>query len=184
MNRVITSREYKLMLNADRLADRARGSAELWRLTELILAKAGGEIVEQQNEEEERRTPPPATLSDLTTLFPKQTFGLPAETPIEIVNGFIAHEVARKVAKVRFEESTVVKLALSFWYLHGAEGEFPVVGEFSFDYDLIDKAFDGLEKFSNRVVAGANTFFTILQRQSRRFDPSGTTKTAAVYEAF
>lgn len=128
--------------------------------------------------------PPLATIADLATLFPKAPPALPAGTPLEVVNGFRAHEVARKLAKVSFEESTTVKLALSFWYLRGERGEYPVVGELSFDYDVVDGAARGAETFPERVVSGASAFFAALQRQSGWFDLSGTTKTAAAYDAF
>ena len=55
-NHPVTSREYKLILQADRFKDRAEGSAIFWELVEALLLQAGGQIHERQNEEMLRRT--------------------------------------------------------------------------------------------------------------------------------
>jgi hypothetical protein len=55
-NRSVTSREYKLMLNVDRFADRERGTRQLWAVVEFLVDKAGGVVVERQDEEEIRET--------------------------------------------------------------------------------------------------------------------------------
>lgn len=50
----ITSREYKLILNSDRFADRAAGSASLQQLVAFLAEKLGGSIKRQKKED--RRT--------------------------------------------------------------------------------------------------------------------------------
>jgi hypothetical protein len=35
-----------------------------------------------------------------------------------------------------------IKASLSFWYVTGEEDEWPLVGEFSFDYDVLDSEAD------------------------------------------
>jgi hypothetical protein len=96
------------------------------------------------------------------------------------VNDFTAREIARKLGQFRFGDETVVKAMASFWYLPGEPGDYPLVGELSFDYDASGAA-GGLEQFSPEVVRGANELFASLQRQSGWLDLAGTTKTAAAY---
>src|SRR5262245_29808820 len=55
-NRAVTSREYKLMLNVDRFADREQGTRQLWAVVEFLVGKAGGVVSEQQDAEETRET--------------------------------------------------------------------------------------------------------------------------------
>lgn len=55
-NRPVTSREYKLMLHADRFVDRKRAADAFWGVVEFLAKKHGGKIVEKQGEEKERRT--------------------------------------------------------------------------------------------------------------------------------
>jgi CYTH domain len=273
-NRAVTSREYKLMLNVDRFADRERGTRQLWAMVEFLVDKAGGVVSEQQDEEETRETfyldtpghdlrqrglalrvrrekeekkgkkekekkkrkvtlklretdrylaaafdlrttakdpewkfeedilPPFAgafahsvsfetktdpevdSVADLVTLFPGlRGLSLPAGTSVGTVNGFTAREIARKLGKVRFGDETLVKAMASFWYLAGAPGDYPLVAEFSFDYDAPGST-DALEQFPPRVVRGSNDLFASLQRQSGWLDLTGTTKTAAAYASF
>ena len=52
----VTSREYKLILNADRFQDFESGEDAFWHLVEFLVAKSGGEIVERQNEVKFRKT--------------------------------------------------------------------------------------------------------------------------------
>jgi hypothetical protein len=264
-NRPVTSREYKLMLNVDRFADRERGTRQLWAVVEFLVDKAGGVVTEQQDDEEARETLyldtpghdlrqrglalrvrrekekkkrkvtlklreadrylaaaydlrttagdpewkfeedvlPPfasafahsvsfetkkdldlATIADLVALFPGLgALALPATTSVVTVNGFTAQEIARKLGKVRFGDNPVVKAMVSFWYLASAPGDYPLVVEFSFDYDAPGPT-DALEQFSPQVVRGANDLFASLQRQSGWLDLAGTTKTAAAYASF
>lgn len=52
-NRPITSREYKLMLNADRFKDREEGIEVFLRLIEFLIKKEGGAIKKIQNKKED-----------------------------------------------------------------------------------------------------------------------------------
>lgn len=56
LQRQITSREYKLMLNVDRFHNRERDAVDFWHLLEFLLTKQGGEVVKEQHSEEERLT--------------------------------------------------------------------------------------------------------------------------------
>ena len=55
-NRPVTSREYKLILNADRFKDRFEGTQTFWNLLKFLVAKQGGQIHQEQDEEKVRRT--------------------------------------------------------------------------------------------------------------------------------
>jgi hypothetical protein len=263
-NRPVTSREYKLMLNVDRFADRDRGARQLWAVLQFLVAKAGGAISKEQDATDERETlyldtpghdlhrrglslrvrreskkkrkvtlklrakdrylaavfdlraeadepewkfeedilPPFAsvfahsvsfetkkepgadTVATLAALFPGlAALEIPPATPVVTVNDFTAQEVARKLGQFRFGGEPVVKAMASFWYLPSAPGDYPLVGELSFDYDAPAPAAP-LEQFPAAVVRGANALFASLQRQSGWLDLAGTTKTAAAYEQF
>jgi hypothetical protein len=88
-------------------------------------------------------------------------------TPVETLNDFKVLEVVRKLCKLEFGEEPIIKASLSFWYLTGEEDERPVVGEFSFDYDVLDGEADRekLEMYPHRVVDGANRLFNALHKQ-------------------
>jgi hypothetical protein len=55
-NRPVISREYKLILNADRFQNRGQGIETFWNLVESLLTKQGGQIRQRQDEEKIRRT--------------------------------------------------------------------------------------------------------------------------------
>src|SRR5262245_3829794 len=55
-NLPVTSREYKLMLNADRFKDRSEGAQIFLNLIDFLIAKEGGQIIEKQVKEEKRQT--------------------------------------------------------------------------------------------------------------------------------
>jgi hypothetical protein len=59
-----------------------------------------------------------------------------------------------------------------------------VVGEFSFDYDVLDSEADEdeLEMYPHRVVEGANRLFSALQKQEGWISFNTTTKTAFALE--
>jgi hypothetical protein len=100
------------------------------------------------------------------------------------VNDFKVLEVDRKLCKLEFDQEPIIKASLSFWYLTGEEDEWPLVGEFSFDYDVLDSEADRekLEVYPHRVVEGANRLFSALQRQEGWLSFSTTTKTAFAFE--
>jgi hypothetical protein len=105
-------------------------------------------------------------------------------TPVETVNDFKVLEVARKLCKLKFGEEPIIKASLSFWYLTREEDEWPLVGEFSFDYDIVDNGADEdeLEMYPPQVVEGANRLFNALQKQEGWLSFSTTTKTAFAFE--
>jgi hypothetical protein len=136
-------------------------------------------------------------VGQVSELFPGLIeLGIPDNTPIQTVKGFVATEVVRYLGKLRFtsmplpkgedDPEFVVKCCLTFWYLQSEEDEWPLTAEFSFDYDLPGDAVehtDRLEHFAPEVVAGSNLFFRSLQKQVGWLDPSGTTKTAYAFDA-
>ena len=136
----------------------------------------------------EEKLPDLGDLKKVANLFPglkKMPFD--ERMDVEIVNQFKAYEIFRKVAKLKFEEEPIVKAGLSFWYLLGESEELPLVGEFSFDYDVLKngkKDADKLEQFPITVVAGANRLFQALQKQAGWINFQATTKTAYAYNGF
>jgi hypothetical protein len=107
------------------------------------------------------------------------------DTPVRTVNDFKALEIVRKLCKLNFGGETIVKSSLSFWYLTEKEEEWPLVAEFSFDYDVRDDEANGkqIETYPYRVVEGANRLFGALQKQSGWITFDATTKTAFALEA-
>ena len=106
------------------------------------------------------------------------------EEMVKTVNDFKAVEVVRKLCKFQFGEPPEIKASLSFWYLPENENDWPLVAEFSFDYDLPVSGTDGdkLEMYPSEVVEGANRLFSALQNQSGWVDFNTTTKTAFALE--
>lgn len=267
-NRPVTSREYKLMLNADRFKDRDQGSQVFLGLLDFLIGKEGGKIIEPQNKEERRQTSyldtpesalrqngftlrlrkeakaedgfqitlkyrasdryisaaqdlsspradkikfeedilPPfvskfshsssiktKTMPDLSSiekvavLFPGlEKLNIEGDTAVKTVNDFIATEVVRKLCKFQFGEPPTIKASLSFWYLTEDENVWPLVAEFSFDYDGLDvnggTSGDSTETYPSRVVEGANQLFSALQSQAGWMDFNRSTKTAFALE--
>lgn len=273
-NKPITSREYKLMLNADRFKDRDDGSDAFWDLVAALVEKQGGEA-KKKIEEKPRRVwyldtpgfelrqagfvlrlreemeetkrfkltlkcrhadrylsasqnvaagaavdeaetkfeedilrqsvskfshstsirmadrPGLKTLAEVRAIFPGlDGSNIDQDTPIVAVNNFEAYEIKRETGKLNFGEKPKVKPCLSFWYLPNQTEGYPLVAEFSFDYDVLDDEMerltehpDQLERFPLAVVQAADTFFNALQRHPGWFDFAGTTKTAFAYAA-
>jgi hypothetical protein len=256
----VTSREYKLMLNSDRFADRNKGAESFLNLIDLLIRKQGGSILEKQDKEERRHTsyldtpqfelgqnrfslrlreeakdfqinlkyrdsaryisaaqdlsgsqkgkikfeedilppfaskfshsnsietsalPPLKTIKDVTSLFPGiARLGIDEDTPIKTANDFRVLEVVRKLCKFQFEKTETVKASLSFWYLT-EDTDWPLVSEFSFDYDAAKNEEGGLKEYSHEVVEGAKGFFSALQNQTGWLDLTTTTKTAFALE--
>lgn len=122
------------------------------------------------------------TMKEVTTLFPGlASLNIDEDTPIKTANDFKALEIVRKLCKFQFGESDVVKASLSFWYLQG-DTDWPLVGEFSFDYDAAGKTEGKLEEFPIKTVEGASRFFAALQNQGGWLDLSGSTKTSFALE--
>jgi hypothetical protein len=118
------------------------------------------------------------TIKDVVSLFPAiARLGIDENTPVKTANDFIALEVVRKLCKFQFEKTETIKASLSFWYLV-SDTDWPLIGEFSFDYDAAEKDEGELEQYSLTVVEQAKGFFSAVQNQSGWLDLSGTTKTA------
>jgi len=136
------------------------------------------------------------TLEDVVKIFPGlEPHGIPGVTPIQVVNGFRAHEVMHYIGKLKLDKMPatraiglpdfVVKVALSHWYLQENQDDYPLVTEFSFGFDATEgDGGDGdrLEKFPPTVVAGANRLFRDVQNQAGWLAPFGLTKTAYLFE--
>jgi hypothetical protein len=287
-NRTVTSREYKLMLRADRFHERRRAAAAFWSLTKfLVKEKQGNEVFKEQDEELRRVTwyldtpgtelrahgfvlrvreeededkpfkvtlkyrdpdryvaasqdlscrekikgdddkfeedilppfsskfarsvafktdelPELSTMRQAIDVFPGLAgLAIPQNTPIRVVHGFKAREVAHRIGQLYFRRMPVaragasvargskpdflVKCCLTFWYLLGKDDEWPLAAEFSFDYDLPEEdreQSDRLEHFAPEVVAGTNLLFRSLQKQVGWMDHSATTKTAYAFDA-
>lgn len=265
-NRPVTSREYKLMLQVDRFADRDRGTKGLWRLVDFLADRNGGKAVLEDKKPEERRTwyldtselslrrrgwvvrvrketdegkdrykvtlkyraadrylsaardlsctrkadlkfeediiPPFASkfshsaatkfksepeftkFKDLVDLFPGlKSIGVTGNPKINPVRSFRAHEIAHKIGLLDFPSRTKVKACLSFWYMLEEPREWPLVTEFSFDFDAAETDGDRLEEFPTRLVEHTNGFFHSLRAQSGWIDLKSTTKTAYAYTA-
>lgn len=138
---------------------------------------------------------PDMRLSHLISLFPGlQALDIPAETPIYPANGFKAYEVMQYIGKLKLAD-TKLKAALTHWYAQKNEDDYPLMTEFSFDYDLPEAKSDSdasskdaphpdsLEQFPLALVRGAHQLFTSLQDYTAWLAPSGTTKTALAFES-
>jgi hypothetical protein len=122
------------------------------------------------------------TIKDVTSLFPGITgLGIDPITPVKTANDFTALEVVRKLCKFQFKETETLKASLSFWYLVDDTG-WPLISEFSFDYDASDKNESDLEQYSLNVVQGAKAVFSSIQNQTGWLDFTTTTKTAFALE--
>lgn len=265
-NLPVTSREYKLMLNAGRFKERDQGIAAFFQVVKFLLDKEGGKITDEQNSEERRITsyldtpefalrqrgfslrlrdesapeapgfqinlkyrasdrylsaaqgvsssekgkpkfeedimppfvskfshsitlkrktmPELNTMAQVTALFPDlASLGIDGETTVKTIKNFEAVEIVRNLCKFQFKNSRAAKASLSFWYLPGAEDNWPLVTEFSFDYDTTTTGETELETCPIPLVEGANNFFHALQNQTGWVDLNGTTKTAFALEA-
>lgn len=125
------------------------------------------------------------SMNKVMALFPGLgKLDIDDNTPVETVNDFKILEVVRKLCKLKFDVEPIIKASLSFWYLTGEGDEWPLVGEFSFDYDVLDNGADEdkLEMYPHRVVEGANRLFNALQKQEGWISFGTTTKTAFALE--
>lgn len=126
--------------------------------------------------------PPLETIKDVASLFPGiGRLGIGEDTPVKTANDFRALEVVRKLCKFQFGKTEIIKASLSFWYLV-MDTDWPLVGEFSFDYDATESDKSDLENYSLQVVEGAKGFFGALQNQTGWLDSTTTTKTAFALE--
>jgi hypothetical protein len=126
-----------------------------------------------------------AVLGQLLALFPGlKSLGIPADTSIRPANGFAAHEVMQYIGKLELAD-TPLKLALTHWYVQESEEDYPLVTEFSFDYDLPEekRSKDELEQFSPELVRGADQLYDSLQNYAAWLAPAGLTKTRLAFES-
>lgn len=127
---------------------------------------------------------PPAfnTVGDIVQLFPGLgALELSGSIPVTTVNNFVANEVFRKAGRIKFADQTPsVKAAFSFWYFPERIGEYPLITEFSFDYDSPNESD---ENFPVTVVEASNKFFAALQKQSGWINRDNDTKTSYAYES-
>jgi hypothetical protein len=122
------------------------------------------------------------SIKDVVSLFPGiARLGIDEDTPVKTANDFTALDVVRKLCKFQFEKAETIKASLSFWYL-ADDTNWPLVAEFSFDYDAADNDEGDLEEYSLKVVEGAKGLFTTIQNQTGWLDLTTTTKTAFALE--
>ena len=122
-------------------------------------------------------------MKQVTSLFPGlKELDIDENTPVVTANNFRPLEVTRKLCKFQFENTELLKASLSFWYLVD-EKHWPLVTEFSFDYEATNNAEGELELYSPIVVKGASGFFRSVLNQAGWLDLTTTTKTAFALEA-
>jgi uncharacterized protein YjbK len=122
------------------------------------------------------------TIKDVAALFPGiARLGFDEDTPVKTANDFTALEVVRKLCKFQFDTTELIKASLSFWYLVD-DTDWPLIGEFSFDYDAAENDESDLEKYSLALVEGAKGFFGAVQNHTGWLDFTTTTKTAFALE--
>jgi hypothetical protein len=121
-------------------------------------------------------------MKDVTALFPGlKELEIDENTPVITANNFRVFELTRKLCKFKFDDSEILKASLSFWYLLN-ETHWPLVAEFSFDYDAAKTEEGQLESYSPTMVKRASGFFRSLQNQAGWLDLTTTTKTAFALE--
>lgn len=122
------------------------------------------------------------TIKEITSLFPGlKDLDIDEDTPVTTAKNFKALEVTRKLCKFQFETPEILKASLSFWYLLN-ETNWPLVAEFSFDYEATKQVDGELELYSPGAVEGASDFFRSLLNQTGWLEPISTTKTAFALE--
>jgi len=123
--------------------------------------------------------PPIKNIKDVRKLFPGiKVLELPDQMKIGTVNNFVAHEKVYHIGRFSIDDIDV-KCCLSFWYLLSKDNSFPLVAEFSFDYDQEEKM-----GFPLLVTEICKDFYTALQKQSGWMNVAGTTKTFYAYNGF
>ena len=120
------------------------------------------------------------TMLDVIAIFPSLgKLSIPNSTAIKRVNDFTANEVCLKTPKrIKFNQnSPEVKACFSFWYLLGNDDEYPLISEFSFDYDMPDTISNDFEE----VIKAAHLFFANLQKIPDWLSSSSSTKTGFAF---
>src|SRR5215212_8602804 len=104
-----------------------------------------------------------SSMKKVISLFPGlENLKIDVDTAVKTAKDFKVKEVACKLRKFQFGEDPPIKASLSFWYLTERKNNWPLVVEFSFDYDALDNGTSGdkLEMYPRQVVEGANRFFS------------------------
>lgn len=134
------------------------------------------------NSIESKQGPELNVMKEVTSLFPGlNELEIDEKTQVVTAKNFKALEVTRKLCKFQFEEPEIIKASLSFWYLL-SDTHWPLVAEFSFDYDATKAEQDELELFSTDAVIGTSAFFRSVLNQAGWLDLTSTTKTAFALE--
>jgi hypothetical protein len=126
-----------------------------------------------------------SSMDKVMAIFPGlRELDIDENAAVKTVSDFKALEIVRNLCRLEFHEEPIIKASLSFWYLTGEEDEWPLVVEFSFDYDVLESGADRekLELYPYRVVEGANRLFAALQKQEGWINFRITTKTAFALE--
>lgn len=127
-----------------------------------------------------------STIGNLVELFPGLgVLNLDPTISVSPVGKFKAHEMAHKFGKLKFPDGDTTvsaKAAFSFWYLSGETNDLPIIGEFSFNYE-IKPAPGQLEEFPIRLVDQTNRFFKAIQTQVEWLNLNAQTKTALALES-
>lgn len=117
----------------------------------------------------------PRTLDQAAALFPALgTLGIIGQTPLETVGGLVVNEIARRVGGFRFGDGPVLEMSHTFWYVGETEGHYPMVAEFSFEFEPKGGTFDPA------TIEGASKVYRELQAQAGWLDVAGTTKSSLV----
>lgn len=257
---IVTSREYKLILNGDRFGNWEKGSQSFIEIVEFLAAQHGGKFIDNGKDDktkkrevcyldtpdsalrqqrlivrirkensnkyklllkyrdgdryiaaarpiavkdseykfEEDITPPFVSkysksssikidgdlklenIDELANYFPVlKDLHIPAKSPLVKVGNFTAYETVYEPGHLKFGDNDIeVELSFSFWHLLEDSEEFPLIGEFSFNY----RNDDG--DFPIEMISGANGLFEALQKQAGWLDFSNSTKTAFAYEGW
>jgi hypothetical protein len=134
------------------------------------------------NTVESQSMPEIKTIGNVTALFPGLKFlELDDHEPVETANDFTALEIVRKLCKFQFGDGNAIKASLSFWYLE-TDQDFPLVGEFSFNYEGVAENEQSLEDYPAGQAEAANRFFRALQNHAGWLDLNLQTKTAFALE--
>lgn len=122
----------------------------------------------------------PKNISEVVAIFPGLgKLAIPNSTPIKRVHDFTANEVCLKTPKrIEFtEKSPKIKACFSFWYLLGNDDEYPLISEFSFDYDIPEDISEDFPEF----IKAANLFFANLQKFPDWLSSDNSTKTGFAF---
>ena len=72
------------------------------------------------------------TYHDLEFIFPNLNLNISPEEKLKIVNGFVAHEIAYTLGKLKFGDESEARLQYSLWY-ESKKKKSPVIAEFDID---------------------------------------------------